>query len=152
MTRLRFEPHERGVDTPGILPPVMHDHPAVAEGRRLIRTDQLSSRGVIEVQTAEHGVLAVGLTPDGTPFAVSNVCRHQGAKLGRGRVTDDGCLQCPWHRANYDVAEGTMVSGPKGRIFGFKPYSLAIKAFGNVAKLRRFDVEVRDGSIWLTGR
>jgi nitrite reductase/ring-hydroxylating ferredoxin subunit len=101
------------------------------------------------VQTAAHGVLAVGFKPDGTAFAVSNLCLHQGAKLGRGRVTDEGCLQCPWHRAEFDVDEGRMRSGPKGRIFGFAPYSLAIKAFGNVARLRRFDVEVRDGSIWL---
>jgi nitrite reductase/ring-hydroxylating ferredoxin subunit len=89
------------------------------------------------------------MTPDGTPFATSNVCRHQFAKLGRGRVTDDGCLQCPWHRADYDVASGAMKNGPKGRIFGFKPYSSMIKLFGNVAKLRTFDVEVRNGAIWL---
>ena len=152
MTRLRFSPHERGVDTAGHLPPVVHDQPIAADGRRLIRVDQLDSRRVTEGRTSNHGVLAVGLKPDGTPFAVSNLCRHQGAKLGRGRVTDDGCLQCPWHRAEYDVADGSMRSGPKGRIFGFKPYSLAIKAFGNVARLRRFDVEVRDGSIWLRDR
>ena len=45
--------------------------------------------------------------------------------------------------------DGTMRSGPKGRIFGFKPYSWAIKMFGNVAPLRTFSVEVRDGAIWL---
>jgi nitrite reductase/ring-hydroxylating ferredoxin subunit len=104
----------------------------------------------VEVRTDRHGVLAVGVLPDGTPFAVSNVCRHQFAKLGRGRVTDDGCLQCPWHRADYDVSDGAMRNGPKGRIFGFLPYSSAIKVFGNIAKLRTFPVELRDGSIWLT--
>ncbi|MCK0174708.1 MULTISPECIES: Rieske 2Fe-2S domain-containing protein [Mycobacteriaceae] len=150
MTKLRSDPHGRGVDTPGLLPPLRNDHPLPAEGARLIRLDQLGDRRVREVSTERHGVLAVGQLPDGTPFAVSNVCRHQAAKLGRGRVTDDGCLQCPWHRADYDVADGTMRNGPKGRIFGFKPYSSAIKLFGNVAKLRRFPVEVRDGSIWLT--
>jgi nitrite reductase/ring-hydroxylating ferredoxin subunit len=150
MSKLRYGPHERGVDTPGLLPPVRHDHPTPAEGRRLIRIDDLDLRRVTEVQTAAHGVLAVGLKPDGTAFAVSNLCRHQGAKLGRGRVTDGGCLQCPWHRAEFDVDDGRMRSGPKGRIFGFAPYSLAIKAFGNVARLRRFDVAIRDGSIWLT--
>lgn len=151
MPSLRFSPHERGVDTSGVLPPIFHDHPVKAEGRRLVRVDQLSARRVTEVHTPGHGVLAVGMTPDGTPFAVSNLCRHQGGKLGRGRVTDDGCLQCPWHRADFDVDTGDMRTGPKGRLFGFKPYSLAIKAFGKIAKLRRYDVEVRDGSIWLTG-
>jgi 3-phenylpropionate/trans-cinnamate dioxygenase ferredoxin component len=150
MTKLRNDPQNRGVETPGALPPVVHDNPVPAEGRRLIATDRLDERRVTEVRTDDHGVLAVGLTPDGTPFAVSNLCRHQFGKLGRGRVTDDGCLQCPWHRADYDVVSGAMTSGPKGRIFGFKPYSALVNAFGRVAKLRTFPVEVRDGAIWLT--
>src|SRR5690242_318355 len=103
MPNLRNEPHERGVDTHSLIPPVTHDHPVTAQGRRLVDVDRLDERRVIEVDTQEHGVLAVGMTPDGTPFATSNLCRHQFAKLGRGRVTDDGCLQCPWHRADYDV-------------------------------------------------
>jgi 3-phenylpropionate/trans-cinnamate dioxygenase ferredoxin subunit len=149
MSRLRKAPHERGVDSPGPLPPIVHDHPLQANDRHLLDVGQLDERRVTEVRTNDHGVLAVGLLPDGSPFAVSNLCRHQFAKLGRGRVTDDGCLECPWHRADYDVAEGAMRSGPKGRIFGFTPYSSAIKWFGNVAKLRTFAVEVRDGAIWL---
>lgn len=43
-----------------------------------------------------------------------------------------------------------MRSGPKGRVFGFKPYSAAVRMFGRVASLRTFDVEVHDGAIWLT--
>jgi nitrite reductase/ring-hydroxylating ferredoxin subunit len=149
MTRLRNDPDERGVDTGSPFPPVTHDNPANADGLRLIEVRSLDERRVTEVRTDKHGVLAVGVTPDGTPFAVSNICRHQFAKLGRGRVTDDGCLQCPWHRADYNVTDGSMKSGPKGRIFGFKPYSLAVKGFGNAVKLRTFPVEIRDGAIWL---
>lgn len=150
MTKMCNDPHERGVDTPGLLPPVVHDHPTVATGQRLLQIDQLDDRRVTEVRTEDHGVLAVGLTPDGVPFAVSNLCRHQFAKLGRGRVNQDGCLECPWHRAEYDVVDGSMRSGPKGRIFGFKPYSFAVKTLGDIAKLRTFAVELRDGAIWLT--
>jgi nitrite reductase/ring-hydroxylating ferredoxin subunit len=149
MFNFRNDPHQRGVETAGVLPPVMHEDPIPANGKRLVAVDRLDERRVVEVRTADHGVLAVGLTPDGSPFAVSNLCRHQFAKLGRGRVTDDGCLQCPWHRADYDVTDGTMRAGPKGRIFGFKPYSFAIKTFGNIARLRTFAVELRDEAIWL---
>ena len=148
MAEIRVEPHDRGVETDSPFPPVTHDDPREARGNRLVSLDELGERGVVEVRTADHGVLAVGVTA-GRAFAVSNVCRHQLAKLGRGRVTPDGCLECPWHRARYDVGNGTMVSGPKGRIFGFKPYSHGIKAMANRLRLTTYPVELRDGAIWL---
>jgi nitrite reductase/ring-hydroxylating ferredoxin subunit len=151
MVKLFNDPNERGVETHSFIPPVTHDHPATAQGDRLIGLDQLDDRGVIEVRTDHAGVLAVGVTPDGKPFAVSNICRHQFAKLGRGRVTEAGCLECPWHRASYDVSDGTMLEGPKGRVFGFKPYSSAVKGVGSALKLKTFPVEIRDNAIFLKG-
>ena len=49
--------------------------------------------------------LAVGMN-EGAPFALSNRCRHLFASLGKGHVMDDGCFECPWHRALYDVGTG----------------------------------------------
>jgi 3-phenylpropionate/trans-cinnamate dioxygenase ferredoxin component len=147
MPELREEPHGDGVDTPGA--PVTHGDPIQADGNRLVALADLGEHGVVEVRTERHGVLAVGMA-DGLPFAVSNVCRHQFAKLGLGRVTEDGCLECPWHRARYDVRSGRMVSGPKGRIFGFKPYSATVRTVANAAlPLRTHPAVVRDGAIWL---
>ena len=124
-------------------------NPVHADGDRLVALDELPPSGVVEVET-RHGTLAVGLAGD-TPFAVSNVCRHQFAKLGQGQIRE-GCLECPWHRARYDVRTGEMVSGPKGRIFGFPPYSKFIEGFANhVWRLKRHEVELRDGAIWLRG-
>ena len=124
------------------------DHAVVADGNRLVAVAALPPSGVVEVETEQHGTIAVGVI-DGEPFAVSNVCRHQFAKMGQGQVRE-GCLECPWHRARYDVRTGEMVSGPKGRIFGFKPYSKFIQTYTNgIAKLRTFPVELRDGAIWL---
>jgi 3-phenylpropionate/trans-cinnamate dioxygenase ferredoxin component len=133
---------------PDPIPEVRTDDPFVADGDRLVAVDALPASGVAEVETERHGTLAVGMVR-GEPFAVSNVCRHQFAKLGQGRIRD-GCLECPWHRARYDVRTGVMVSGPKGRIFGFPPYARTVQATANaVAKLHRYDVELRDGAIWL---
>src|SRR3954469_9201345 len=148
MGALRDDPGGRGVRTGSPLPPVTHDDPVVARGDRLVGLDGLGPRGVVEVRTERHGVLAVGIA-GGEPFAVSNVCRHQFAKLGRGRVTEDGCLECPWHRARYDVGDGRMNEGPKGRIFGLKPYSSAIRATTGRLRLAPYPVELRDGAIWL---
>jgi 3-phenylpropionate/trans-cinnamate dioxygenase ferredoxin subunit len=130
------------------VPELKTKDPVYAQGDRLVAVGDLPPSGVVEVQTAQHGTLAVGVAGD-TPFAVSNVCRHQFAKLGQGQIRE-GCLECPWHRARYDVRTGEMVSGPKGRIFGFGPYSRTIQAYTNtLARLHRYDVELRDGVIWL---
>jgi 3-phenylpropionate/trans-cinnamate dioxygenase ferredoxin component len=134
-----------------VTPPVRTRDPVVAQGDRLVAVDELPPSGVVEVEHARHGTLAVGVVR-GEPFAVSNVCRHQFAKLGQGRVDEDGCLRCPWHRAQYDVRSGVMVTGPKGRIFGFPPYAKTVRGTANAAfRLAVYAVELRDGAIWLAG-
>ena len=118
-------------------------------GQRLAARSELGPDGVTTVKTAK-GTLAVGIS-NGEPFAVSNVCRHQLAALGVGRVLSDGSLQCPWHRARFDVKTGEMVSGPKGRFFGIRPYSKAVQAYANLPPLtlKRYPVVERDGVIYL---
>ena len=62
----------------------------------------------------------------------------------------DGCLECPWHRARYDVRTGDMLQGPQGRIFGFHPYSRGVQLWGNtLGRLRVFPVSLEDGWIVL---
>jgi len=116
-------------------------------GTRLVAVDDLDASHVTVVETTAHGALAVGVSA-GKPFAVSNRCRHLFASLGKGHVTDDGCLQCPWHAALYDVSTGAMLRGPQG---AFKPLAGAVKATTGARSLKTFPVEVRDGAIWLVG-
>jgi 3-phenylpropionate/trans-cinnamate dioxygenase ferredoxin component len=114
---------------------------------RLVAVDDLGASRVVVVEQTLHGALAVGISA-GKPFAVSNRCRHLFASLGKGRVTDDGCLQCPWHAALYDVGTGAMVRGPQG---AFRPLAGAVKATTGARPLKTFPVELRDGAIWLVG-
>ena len=114
---------------------------------RLVSIDELGDSLVTVVEKTSHGPLAVGLS-GGEPFAVSNRCRHLFASLGKGRVTEEGCLECPWHGALYDVRSGKMVRGPQG---AFKPLAGAIKATAGTRALSHYPVEVRDGAIWLLG-
>jgi 3-phenylpropionate/trans-cinnamate dioxygenase ferredoxin component len=112
---------------------------------RLIAVEDLGASQVAVVEETAHGALAVGISA-GKPFAVSNRCRHLFASLGKGHVTEDGCLQCPWHAALYDIVTGKMVRGPQG---AFKPLAGAVKATAGARSLKTFPVEVRDGAIWL---
>jgi 3-phenylpropionate/trans-cinnamate dioxygenase ferredoxin component len=114
---------------------------------RLIAVADLGASQVSVVETEQHGALAVGIS-EGEAFAVSNRCRHLLAPLGKGQVTEDGCLECPWHGARYDVRSGKMVRGPQG---AFRPLSGAVKATTGSRALGTFPVEIRDDAIWLTG-
>ena len=114
---------------------------------RLVAVDDLGDSHVTVVEETPHGTIAVGISA-GKPFAVSNRCRHLVASLGEGRVTTEGCLQCPWHGARYDVETGKMVRGPQG---AFKPLAGVIKATAGAIALKTFPVELRDGAIWLVG-
>lgn len=114
---------------------------------RLVGLDELGESQVTVVEDSPHGALAVGMS-GGEPFAVSNRCRHLFAPLGKGKVDGDGCLECPWHSALFDVRSGKMVRGPQG---AFKPIAGAVKGTMGARKLKTFPVEVRDGAIWLRG-
>lgn len=117
------------------------------EATRLVSVDELGDSQVRVVEDTPHGTLAVGLS-NGLPFAVSNRCRHLRASLGEGQVTEDGCLECPWHAARYDVGSGKMVRGPQGV---FKPLAGAVKSTLGARSLSTHPVELRDGIIWLKG-
>jgi 3-phenylpropionate/trans-cinnamate dioxygenase ferredoxin component len=114
---------------------------------RLLAVEDLGVSQVTVVQETPHGALAVGISAE-KPFAVSNRCRHLFASLGKGRVTGEGCLECPSHAALYDVGTGEMVRGPQG---AFKPLAGAVKATTGALPLKTYPVELRDGAIWLVG-
>lgn len=117
---------------------------AATSATRLVAVDDLDQRQVTVVETP-HGPLAVGISA-GEPFAVSNRCRHLFASLGKGRVASDGCLECPWHAARYDVHTGAMTRGPQG---AFKPLAGVVKNTTGSRALKTFPVALRDGAIWL---
>ncbi len=113
---------------------------------RLIALADLGESGVAQVETSK-GTLAVGVA-DGVPFATSNRCRHLFALLGNGRVTDDGCLECPRHGARYDVRTGAMTRGPQG---AFKPLAGVVKGTTGSRNLAVHPVVERDGVLYLAG-
>src|SRR2546423_4232090 len=111
---------------------------------RLVAVDDLGASQVTVVEETSHGAIAVGISA-GKPFAVSNRCRHLFASLGEGRVTTEGCLQCPWHGARYDVETGRMVRGPQG---AYKPLAGGIRATCGALSPKRCWGGLRAGGLW----
>ena len=44
--------------------------------------------------------------------ALDNRCLHEGASLADGAL-EGGCITCPWHGWQYDVASGTCRHNPR---------------------------------------
>jgi nitrite reductase/ring-hydroxylating ferredoxin subunit len=111
---------------------------------RLIAVADLPETGVTSVD-ASVGRLAVGVAA-GEPFAVSPVCRHLRGDLAKGRIADDGCLECPLHGARFDVGTGAMTRGPQG---AFRPVAGVVKGTVGRLRLKTHRVMERDGVLYL---
>ena len=88
-------------------------------------------RDGFRVVTAEGRTVLV-LMDQGNVYALDNRCPHMGFPLHRGTVRD-GILTCHWHHAKFDLAGGCT----------FDPFSDDVTTF---------NVEVRDGLVWLDPR
>ena len=71
--------------------------------------------------------IAVFRTPDGF-HAVEGTCPHKGGPLADGLVTES-CVTCPLHNWRFDLRTGAEADGR--------------------AALRTYEVEDRDGQLWL---
>jgi len=65
-----------------------------------------------EVRVFPHGDRSVALCNiEGKFYAVENVCTHDDAPLGEGRL-DGHCIECPRHGARFDVRTGEVRQMP----------------------------------------
>ncbi|MDX1692043.1 MAG: FAD-dependent oxidoreductase [Acidimicrobiia bacterium] len=78
------------------------------------------------------GDAVIVVAVDGGFRALAGRCTHYGGPLGDG-ICADGTVRCPWHHAAFDVATGAAVGAP---------------ALDAVAT---YDVDVRDGRVFVTG-
>jgi nitrite reductase/ring-hydroxylating ferredoxin subunit len=126
--------------------------PVVAEAAGLRR---LIDRGGIRTvdELGPGTVRGIGawavLNVNGERYAVSRRCRHLRADLANGKIDEDRCLVCPWHRSRYDTTTGRMVVGPQA---GFEKVPGLDTAFIQLTKLwrlRRAEVVERDGNVYV---
>ena len=67
--------------------------------------DALVESAAIEV-LIEDQVIAIFRTEEGL-FAIDGMCAHQGGPIAEGTV-DNGCVTCPWHGWQYEIATGVQ--------------------------------------------
>jgi nitrite reductase/ring-hydroxylating ferredoxin subunit/uncharacterized membrane protein len=86
--------------------------------------------GQMMLVTVDNEHVVVGRC--GTGFAAfSNHCTHRGGPLADGALV--ACtVQCPWHGSQFDIHTGRVVAGPAKN------------------KIHTFDIEVRDGEVYLS--
>ncbi len=68
---------------------------------------------------------------EGALFAVKDSCPHAEFPLSEGTLYPNGELECCWHGARFDCRSGAVLRGPAED------------------PLVRYDVEERDGGIWV---
>lgn len=80
---------------------------AVAGIKTISRSQFDSGQNVAIEVLIENRVIAV-FRHAGAWYAVDGMCAHQGGPLADG-VVRDGCVTCPWHGWQYDLATGIQM-------------------------------------------
>ena len=73
-------------------------------------SDAIEDGGAIEV-LAESRIVAV-FRHEGELFALDGMCAHQGGPIAQGQV-EHGCVTCPWHGWQYELATGIQTVNRK---------------------------------------
>ncbi len=58
------------------------------------------------------GVPVVLVRQNGSLYALSATCVHAGGPLDEGELVGNGCIRCPWHASEFQLADGAVVRGP----------------------------------------
>ena len=111
----------------------MNDAPATGDGFAPVTGPAASDVGDGQVLQGRHAngtALCIG-RHEGTLFAVKDSCPHAEFPLSEGSLYANGELECCWHGVRFDCRSGRAISGPTDE------------------SLVRFDVEEREGRIWV---
>ncbi len=81
----------------------------------------------------------------GTGFYASQAsCTHMFAPLARGKILDDCVVQCPLHRARFDIASGEVQAWAN-----FPVGIQLLNAVRGEKKLKTFAVDVRGKDVYV---
>jgi 3-phenylpropionate/trans-cinnamate dioxygenase ferredoxin subunit len=98
------------------------------EWTKVASADEVPVDSLKAVQTDRGPVVLAN--HEGTIYALEDRCSHQDYPLSAGEM-EDGQLECSFHGARFDVCTGRATQLPA------------------IAPVRTFDVEVRDGAVYI---
>jgi nitrite reductase/ring-hydroxylating ferredoxin subunit len=75
-------------------------------------------------------------------FATQANCTHMFAPLARGKIIADCNIQCPFHRARFDIRTGQVVEWAN-----FPPGIQLLNGIRSPKVLRTFEVSVEGGNV-----
>ena len=107
---------------------------------RLCRSDELGI-GLMKAFTAGSEKITLYHLSDGF-FATQASCTHLFAPLARGKIIEDCTVQCPFHRARFDIRTGKVVDWAN-----FPPGIQLLNAVRGEKALRTFQVSVDGGDV-----
>lgn len=89
-----------------------HDASSAAVGtwERVARADEVAGDMPLAVTLADGRRICLVRLHDEV-FAVEDRCPHRDFPLSGGDVVN-GCLECPWHGAHFDLRTGQCTQGP----------------------------------------
>jgi 3-phenylpropionate/trans-cinnamate dioxygenase ferredoxin subunit len=77
-------------------------------------------------------------------YATQRYCSHTFAPLEGGKLVEGCQIQCPFHRARFDVRTGSVVQWAN-----FPPGIQMLNAVRNEKPLKTYAVQVRDGKVFV---
>jgi len=104
------------------------------------RSDELEVGKMKAFAVGKEKIVLYRLT-DGF-FATQSSCTHVFAPLARGKLLDDCKVQCPLHRARFDIRTGAVADWAN-----FPPGIQVLNVIRGEKALRTFKVSVQDGSV-----
>ena len=98
-------------------------------------------RGQMKAFTVDgHKIVVYNLT-DGF-FATQASCTHMFAPLSRGKIIEGRMVQCPLHRARFDIRTGEVVDWAN-----FPPGIQLLNVVRSEKALKTYPVTVKDGEV-----
>jgi 3-phenylpropionate/trans-cinnamate dioxygenase ferredoxin subunit len=107
---------------------------------RVCRVDELAPGQMKAFSVAGENLLVYHLA-DGF-FATQSKCTHMFAPLARGKIVDDCRVQCPLHRARFDIKTGEVVDWAN-----FPPGIQLLNVVRGEKALRTYKVSVKGGEV-----